>query len=74
MEFEVALQYNEGYQESISALPTTSIYRSGTHLSGFKSGLTKTVNTYIKNADLLKNEKVAPQARTSAKVLPLLCR
>lgn len=61
MEFEVALQYNEGYQESIFSFANNiNTIEGGTHLSGFKSGLTKTVNTYIKNADLLKNEKVSP--------------
>jgi len=61
MEFEVALQYNEGYQESIFSFANNiNTIEGGTHLSGFKSGMTKTVNSYIKNADLLKNEKVSP--------------
>lgn len=61
MAFEVALQYNEGYQENIFSFANNiNTIEGGTHLSGFKSGLTRTVNTYIKNADLLKNEKVSP--------------
>ncbi len=61
MEFEVAVQYNEGYQENIFSFANNiNTIEGGTHLSGFKSGLTKTVNAYIKNADLLKNEKVSP--------------
>ncbi len=61
MSFEVALQYNEGYQENIFSFANNiNTIEGGTHLSGFKSGLTRTVNTYIKNADLLKNEKVSP--------------
>ena len=61
MEFEVALQYNEGYQENIFSFANNiNTTEGGTHLSGFKSGLTRAVNTYIKNADLLKNEKVSP--------------
>ncbi len=61
MEFEVALQYNEGYQENIFSFANNiNTIEGGTHLSGFKSGLTRAVNAYIKNADLLKNEKVSP--------------
>lgn len=61
MEFEVAVQYNEGYQENIFSFANNiNTIEGGTHLSGFKSGLTRAVNTYIKNGDLLKNEKVSP--------------
>ena len=61
MELELAMQYNEGYQENIfSYANNINTTEGGTHLSGFKSGLTRAVNTYIKNADLLKNEKVTP--------------
>lgn len=61
LEFEVSLQYNEGYQESIFSFANNiNTIEGGTHLSGFKSGLTRAVNTYIKNNDLLKNEKVNP--------------
>jgi DNA gyrase subunit B len=59
--FEVALQYNEGYQENIFSFANNiNTIEGGTHLSGFKSGLTRVVNTYIKNGDFLKNEKVSP--------------
>jgi DNA gyrase subunit B len=59
--FEVSLQYNEGYQENIFSFANNiNTIEGGTHLSGFKSGLTRVVNTYIKNGDLLKNEKVSP--------------
>jgi DNA gyrase subunit B len=61
LDFEVSLQYNEGYQENIFSFANNiNTIEGGTHLSGFKSGLTRAVNTYIKNADLLKNEKVSP--------------
>ena len=60
-EFEVAIQYNEGFQETINSFANNiNTIEGGTHLSGFKSGLTRAVNTYIKNAGLLKNEKVSP--------------
>ncbi len=61
LDFELALQYNEGYQENIFSFANNiNTTEGGTHLSGFKSGLTRAVNAYIKNADLLKNEKVSP--------------
>ncbi len=61
LDLDLALQYNEGYQENIFSFANNiNTTEGGTHLSGFKSGLTRAVNTYIKNADLLKNEKVNP--------------
>ena len=61
MEFEVSLQYNDGYQENIFSFANNiNTIEGGTHLSGFKRGLTSAVNAYIKNNDLLKNEKVGP--------------
>ncbi|MCK4956705.1 MAG: DNA topoisomerase (ATP-hydrolyzing) subunit B [Candidatus Cloacimonetes bacterium] len=61
VEFEVAIQYNEGYQENISSFANNiHTIEGGTHLSGFKSALTRAVNNYIKQNNLLKNEKVSP--------------
>ena len=61
MEFEIAIQYNEGYQENIFSFANNiNTTEGGTHLSGFRSGLTRAVNSYIRSADLLKNEKVSP--------------
>ena len=61
LDIEVSLQYNEGYQENIFSFANNiNTIEGGTHLSGFKTGLTRAVNTYIKNADLLKNEKTSP--------------
>jgi DNA gyrase subunit B len=61
VDFEVAIQYNEGFQESISSFANNiHTIEGGTHLSGFKSALTRAVNNYIKQHNLLKNEKVSP--------------
>jgi DNA gyrase subunit B len=60
--FEVSIQYNESYQENIYSFANNiNTIEGGTHLSGFKSGLTRAVNNYIKSGNLLKNEKVTPQ-------------
>jgi DNA gyrase subunit B len=62
IEFEVALQYNDGYQENILSFANNiNTIEGGTHLSGFKTALTRAVNIYIKNLNLLKNEKISPQ-------------
>ncbi|MBN1327356.1 MAG: DNA topoisomerase (ATP-hydrolyzing) subunit B [Candidatus Cloacimonetes bacterium] len=61
LEFEVSIQYNEGFQEIIYSFANNiNTIEGGTHLSGFKSALTRAVNAYIKNAGMLKNEKISP--------------
>lgn len=62
VQFEVAIQYNESFQDIIYSFANNiNTIEGGTHLSGFKSALTRTVNNYIKQENLLKNEKVSPQ-------------
>ncbi|MCB5250296.1 MAG: DNA topoisomerase (ATP-hydrolyzing) subunit B [Candidatus Cloacimonadales bacterium] len=59
--FEVAIQYNEGFQENIYSFANNiNTIEGGTHLSGFKTGLTRAVNNYIKHTGMDKNEKVLP--------------
>ena len=57
---EVALQYNDGYSESIfSFVNNINTIEGGTHLSGFKSSLTRSVNQYCKNKNMLKASDVS---------------
>ncbi len=50
-----ALQYNEGYAETIFAFANNiNTIDGGTHLSGFKSALTRAINQYAKNKNLIK--------------------
>ena len=52
---ESALQYNDGYQETIFSFANNiNTIEGGTHLSGFKSALTRAINQYAKNKNLLK--------------------
>lgn len=53
---ELAMQYNNSYNENIfSYANNINTREGGTHLMGFRAALTKTVNEYAKNSKLLKN-------------------
>ena len=55
-----AIQYNDGYSENIySFVNNINTVEGGTHLSGFRSALTRVINEYIKDNALLKNKEVA---------------
>jgi len=55
---EVALQYNDTYADSIFSFANSiNTTEGGTHLSGFKSALTRAINNYATNNNLLKNGK-----------------
>ena len=60
VEVEVAMQYNDGYAETIfSYANNINTIEGGTHLSGFKSALTRAVNHYAKKRRLIKDERVS---------------
>src|SRR3984957_2476898 len=55
---EVALQYNDGYSESVFSFANNiNTVDGGTHLSGFRSALTRTINAYGQQAGLFKDVK-----------------
>jgi DNA gyrase subunit B len=58
---EAAMQFNDGYSETIFSFANNiNTHEGGTHLSGFKAALTRTVNAYAQEKDLLKNLKDNP--------------
>ncbi|MFT4551543.1 MAG: DNA gyrase subunit B [Chlamydiales bacterium] len=60
VEFEVAMQWHEGYNESIHSYVNNIPTRfGGTHVIGFSTALTRVLNTFIKNSSALKNLKIA---------------
>ena len=55
---DVAMQYNDGYSENIlSFVNDIFTEEGGTHLSGFRSGLTRTINDYGRQAGLIKDNE-----------------
>ncbi len=57
---EVALQYNDGYTETVLCYANNiNNIEGGTHLTGFRGALTRTINKYAEDKGLLKNAKVS---------------
>lgn len=60
IEFEVAMQWNDGYTETIfSYVNNIATRHGGTHLTGFSTALTRVLNNYIKGHNLLKTDKIS---------------
>jgi DNA gyrase subunit B len=56
-EIELALQYDNGYNEStFTFVNNINTHEGGSHLTGFKAALTRTLNDYAKKNNLLKKE------------------
>lgn len=60
VDFEGAMQWNGGYNETIySYVNNIPTRQGGTHLTGFSTALTRVLNNYIKSQNLLKNDKIS---------------
>lgn len=60
IEFEVAMQWNDGYIETVySYVNNIPTRQGGTHLTGFSTALTRVLNSYIKAHNILKTDKIS---------------
>ncbi|HQD39815.1 MAG TPA: DNA topoisomerase (ATP-hydrolyzing) subunit B [Bacillota bacterium] len=58
VQIEIAMQYNAGYNESIFSFANDiNTVEGGTHLSGFRTALTRTLNDYARKSGLLKENE-----------------
>jgi DNA gyrase subunit B len=61
IKLEVGFQYNDGYNESVFSFANNiNTHEGGTHLSGFRTALTRTLNAYAKNHNLVKESEKLP--------------
>jgi DNA gyrase subunit B len=59
VDVEIALQYNDGYSESVySYVNNINTIEGGTHLTGFRTALTRSINTYATRNNLVKKDNV----------------
>src|SRR5437667_649107 len=58
IDLQIAMQYNDSYQEQIFTFANNiNTHEGGTHMIGFKSALTRTLNNYAVSNNLFKEEK-----------------
>lgn len=56
---EIAIQYNDSYNENIHGFVNTiNTVEGGTHVSGFKTALTRVINDYAQKKGIIKNGKL----------------
>ncbi len=61
LSLEVAMQYNDGYNEAVFSFANSiNTHDGGTHLSGFKAALTRAMNAYAKKQEILKASEEPP--------------
>ena len=67
---EVAIQYNDGYNEQVfSFVNNINTIEGGTHVTGFRSALTRVINDYVKKKELLKDGRQSDRRRRAGRPL-----
>ena len=60
IQVEIAIQWNDGYAETVYSFANNiNTHEGGTHLSGFRAALTRTINSYVGKNNLAKDLKDA---------------
>lgn len=58
LSIEISMQYNDSYDEKIFSFANNiNTVDGGTHMSGFRGAITRTINAYAESSGLLKNSK-----------------
>lgn len=61
IELQIAMQYHDGYNTSLSSFVNNiNTQEGGTHVSGFRTALTRALNEYAKNHDMFEGEDTTP--------------
>ncbi len=64
VQIKIAIQYNEGYNESLfSFVNNINTQEGGTHVSGFKTALTRAMNEYAKKQEMFEGEDTTPSGK-----------
>jgi len=64
VDVEIAIQYNDGYSENLfTYVNNINTIEGGTHLTGFRTALTRTINNYVLKNNLLKTGKGGKSGR-----------
>ncbi|HLC62243.1 MAG TPA: DNA topoisomerase (ATP-hydrolyzing) subunit B, partial [Candidatus Nanoarchaeia archaeon] len=64
IQFEYALQYNDGYQENVFSFANNiNTHEGGTHLVGFKTALTRVMNNYVEKSKIKEMKLTSEDVR-----------
>ena len=70
VEVEIAMLYNDGYTESVfSYVNNINTIEGGTHLTGFRTALTRSINYYASKYNLLKNGKSGKNGKNGVSMI-----
>jgi DNA gyrase subunit B len=69
IDVEIAIQYNDSYVENLfSYVNNINTIEGGTHLTGFRTALTRSINNYISRNNILKNGKNGRNSKNGKKL------